>query len=305
MSVCQGLWYAKCMHAERPPQTIEIHKGTVVFDETGAHWEKAMTAMLEKSTAIIALRGAGSFNGISISDAKKLLEERIFPRVDQLLQRGNVISFIFDGDNDDPACPDVGHIMGRLLDSYHEKIDFYAVQKAGWYKYRNHATGMRPLHSATGNEYETYVFPDKTFPGEHDHFSQNVRLVQSPKYEQWYVGACGLIASQQLADYAKNVASVDGEHRVIIFKAAVSVDQELKIQRKIAESSDAIGELEGEAIKGGFEAVGSIQEVVDKKARLSDSLIRRNAHRYGLLFDAAGNFIQKPEYGGLVFTVVE
>jgi hypothetical protein len=293
------------MKSEHAPQTPEVHRGSVVFDERGELWERAMTAMLDTSSNIIALRGAGSFNGISKEDAKKMFTEQVVPRVERMLQEGKKLTFIFDGDNEDPNYPDIGYIMGRLLDTYHGKIDFYAVQKLGWYAFRNEWPHMRPLHSASGNEYETYIFPDDTFPGEHDHFSQNARLAQSPKYEQWYVGACGLIASKQLADYAKNIEQNDGVHNVTIFKAPVSIDQEQKIRRKIAEGSESIAELEADAVKGDFYAAGVIQPAVDKVARLTESLERRNANPYGLLFDPSGVFIQKPEYGRLHFTIVE
>jgi hypothetical protein len=208
-------------------RAIERLSGSIVFDETGSVWEKRMEAMLQESSHIIALRGAGSFNGISFEDAKKLLHDQLIPRIQSYIEEGGgKVTIIFDGDNDDPKYPDIGHIMGSLRDYFGNKAQFVAVQRKGWYKYRRDFPRLRPLHSASGNEYDTVLFPDNTFSGEHDHFSQNERLAQSEKYEQWYIGACGLIACKQLEDYGAKAAPSDGVHRAVIFKAPVSVDQE-------------------------------------------------------------------------------
>ena len=200
----------------------ESIKGSVTLDETGRAWEVIMTDMLATCEHIIALRGAGSFTGISVADANDLLDRELIPRAESYLADGNA-SFIFDGDNDDPDYPDIGHIMGRLRDHFSGRADFYAVQMLGWYKYRDELPAMRPLHSARGNEYRTLLFPDKMFVGDHDHFSQHARLARSPEYEQWYVGACGQIASKQLADFSLKVEDFGGKHRALIFKAPVSM----------------------------------------------------------------------------------
>jgi hypothetical protein len=252
-----------------------------VLDETGEIWDRAMDLMIAKSNHIIALHGAGSFNGISIEDANNLLNDRLIPRIAAYLLDGHV-SIIYDGDNDDPDFPDIGHIMGRLRDYFDNRVDCYAVQMQSWYKYRDELPALRPLHSANGNEYRTIVFPDKKFEGDHDHFSQHPRLVSSPNYEQWYVGACGLIASKQLADYSEKAAGALGEHNVVVFKATVSIEQEQKILRKLESETDP------ENIK-----------------RLRDSLSRRAENPYGLLFTPAGEFLVDPQFVNLRIEVVQ
>lgn len=255
---------------------------SVVLDEFGHAWEALVDTMLSRSEHIIALRGAGSFNCISTSDADKIIEGQLIPRIESLQDAGRV-SIIFDGDNDDPNYPDIGHIMGRLCDNFgeNEEVDFYAVQKLGWYKYRKDLPTMRPLHSARGREYQTFLFPDGKFTGEHDHFSQHVRLAQSSKYEQWYIGACGQIASEQLADYNTKVAGVGGEHKVVVFRARISVEQEQKILRKLNENTDP-----------------------DHRQRLLAAIERRSENPYGLLCTPEGEFVWKPEFSNLNIEVV-
>ncbi|KND50701.1 MAG: hypothetical protein ABA06_04580 [Parcubacteria bacterium C7867-001] len=254
-------------------------QGSVVLDHTGKTWERTVEHMLATCKHIVALRGAGSFNGISTADANLILEKDLIPRLETYIEDGPT-SVIFDGDNDDPEYPDIGHIMGRLCDHFGDRADFYAVQMLGWYKYRNELPAMRPLHSANGNEYQTVLFPDKTFVGDHDHFSQDTCLAKSCGYEQWYVGACGQIASKQLADYSDK-AWTEGPHRALIFRAPVSVEQERKIRRKLAEETDP-----------------------ERRTRLCNSLAQREQNPFGLLCTPDGTFISKPEYKSLLIEVI-
>jgi len=261
-------------------------KTLAVRDETGEIWERMVDKMLAESRHILVLHGAGSFNGISITDADRIVFEDLVPRINAYRRDGRV-SVIYDGDNDDPKYPDIGHIMGRLRDSFLDWVDWYAVQMWGWYKYRNLdvpagiAPELKALHSANGNEYQTVIFPDKTFEGDHDHFSQHPRLCRACGYEQWYVGACGLIASKQLADYSAKVAATPGVHKAVIFRVPVSIEQEQKIRRKLAEETDPA-----------------------KVQRLTESLERRTANPYGLLCAPTGEFISKSEYSNLTIEVV-
>ena len=261
-------------------------KTLAVFDSTGEIWERMVDEMLAGSSHIIALRGAGSFNGISVADADRIMFGELEWRINAYGCDGRG-SVIYDGDNDDPKYPDIGHIMGRLRDRFLDWVDWYAVQKESWYRYRYNDTPagiepeLKPLHSANGNEYRTVIFSDDTFEGDHDHFSQHPRLCRAARYEQWYVGACGLIASKQLADYSAKVAGVPGEHKAIIFRAPVSIEQEQKIRRKLAEESDPA-----------------------KVQRLMEALERRAANPYGLLCTPDGEFISKPEYANLTIEVV-
>jgi hypothetical protein len=261
----------------------EETKTPAVFDSTGELWEGMVDEMLTEPCHIIALRGAGLFNGIPYANADVIAYGRLIPKISEYLYKGRV-SVIYDGDNDDFDYPDVGYIMGRLREhhySFIRQVNWYAVQMASWYKYRNGLPALKPLHSANGNEYQTVVFPDKTFEGNHDHFSQHPRLVRSSSYEQWYVGACGLIASHQLADYSAKVAGIPGRHKATIFRAPVSVEQEEKILRKLTEEHDPV-----------------------KIQRLKDSLERRRANPHGLLCTPDGTFISKPQYANLTIEVV-
>ncbi len=285
----------------RSPEAL---KSTVVLDETGQHWEMQLSEMLEKCTNIIALRGAGSFNGISKKDSERILETELIPRVQKYLDADGKVAVIYDGDDDDPNYPDIGHIMGGLRDHFLDKVDFFAVQTISWYRYGGELPKMRPLHSVNGNEYATTLFPDKKFEGDHDHFSQNRRLAQSPKYEQWYVGACGQIAIKQLADYSAKAGDTALQHRVSIFRSPISIEQEQKILESIQESQKTLRELEMCAARGDSIDESRVREITQKTNRLSESLKRRAASPYGLLCDEKGEFVKKPEYGNLMIEVV-
>jgi hypothetical protein len=252
----------------------------VEIDGTGRLWERTMETILVRSARTVALRGAGSFNGISVAHANTVLDRQLIPRMEGYLKFGRV-SVIFDGDNDDPTYPDIGHIMGRLRDHFGDRADFYAVQKLSWYRYRNELPKLRPLHSASGNEYRTVLFPDNAFLGDHDHFSQHKWLVRSEFYEQWYVGACGVIARKQLADYNDKASSCLTARRAVVFRLPVSKEQERKIRTKILETNDE-----------------------EKRTRLVKSLEQRQANPYGLLCTPKGDFISKPEYTNLQIEVV-
>lgn len=247
----------------------------VTLDETGKVWGDIVTSLLSTSTHIIALRGAGSFNGISVTEANRILKEILFPRIERYLEDG-VVSFIFDGDNDDPKYPDIGHIAGRIRDHYSDRVEFYAVQSLSWYRYREELPNIRPLHSANKNEYETVLFPEKTFEGEHSHFSQHTRLTKSDKYEQWYIGACGKIASSQLADFSEKSNGSPGPHKVLVVKSPVSIEQEKKIQLRIDQDPDS-----------------------ERGQRLKASLVQRAENPFGLLHTADGEFISSPDFSKL------
>lgn len=258
---------------------MDSREAWVGYDSTGQLWDEVMRTMLTESSSIIALRGAGSYNGISVADANGILERELIPRVDRYRRDGD-ISIIFDGDDDDPEYPDIGHIAGRLRDHFDGKVNFYAVQKLGWYRYSEGLPAMRPLHSAKGNPYRTILFPDDIFRGDHDHFSQNRKLTRSYKYEQWYVGACGEIASRQLIHYSAEAN--DLQHcKALVFKAPVSVEQGRKIQQRLEVATDPA--------------------VVE---RLQASLARRQANPYGVLFTPEGDFIRHEAISNLKIKVI-
>ncbi|HEU5114257.1 MAG TPA: hypothetical protein VFT82_00650 [Candidatus Paceibacterota bacterium] len=260
--------------------SITPTESTAAYDKTGAAWKAIVETNLVHAAHVIALRGAGSFNGISTRDANEIIAEHLVPRIEQYISDGKVC-LIYDGDNDDPQYPDIGYIMGRLCDYFGARIECIAVQMESWFRYQNLLPTVAHLHSANDTGYQTIVFPDKTFPGNHDYFSQSERLCKLPQYEQWYVGACGEIATKQLADYSVKAADSPGPHKAVIFRAPVSADQETKIREKIEKSTDP-----------------------EKISRLKSALERRIANPYGLLCTQNGEFILRPEYGNLEIEVI-
>jgi hypothetical protein len=276
--------------------------GNVVLDTDGSYWEKQIDLMLAGESVVIALRGAGSFNGIAVDDASSLAAW-INIEIASMIARNQNVTIIFDGDNDDPEYPDIGNIAARIRDHFGNGICFYAVQTLGWYKYRSELPRMRPLHTACGNKYHTVLFPDNVFPGAHDHFSQNARLARSSKYQQWYVGACGEIALKQLADYSEKAGDSPGPHRAVIFRAQVSKAQEDKVRRKIDENIRTIASLAAQVSMGVDAAIKRSFELEQQTQRLSGALVRRAEHPYGLLCDKDGTFINKPYYRNLELAI--
>lgn len=253
---------------------------SVQLDKTGELWKRNMRVMLAQNCYIIALRGAGSHNGISIADANSVLERHLFPRIEAALM-DKWVTVIFEGDNDDVAYPDIGYIAGRLRDHFDGRMTFYAVQMLGRYKHRDKLPIMLPLVSASGRGYDTVLFPDDTFPGDHIAFTQHRLIAQSPMYEQWYVGACGKIAHTQLADYNAKGAGHAGNHDALIFPLPVSVEQEQKIRRKLAGELDHV-----------------------QRERLTASLTQRAENPFGLLCTSTGEFIQRSEYQNLNIQII-
>jgi hypothetical protein len=244
-----------------------------LLDETGSGWDEIVQRMISCNSRVIALRGAGSFNGISNLDADRIFKQYLVPLVDNQLLGNRAVSIIFDGDDDVQNLPDIGYICGRLLDEFGDRVDFYAVQKVSWYPYSDELSRKKPIHNSKGVEYNTILFPDGAFTGDHDHFSQNQKLVEYGEYEQWYIGACGKISLQQLSDY--NAKSTKGKRTARLFPLRISEAHGEHIQQKL----DAEIKTNGQTAKA---------------ARLADSLVQRAENPYGLLHDSAGKFL----YGG-------
>lgn len=253
----------------------------VVLDTTDTTWQGLVKQMIDAGDTVVALRGAGSFNGISVADANRVLDTYLFQMVNEH-RFGSMVNILFDGDNDDPEYSDIGHIAGRLYEKYHGYVQFYAVQSLAWYKYRaGLPNAVRPLHTASGLEYDTILFPSDTFPGDHSHFTQCKELATYENYEQWYVGACGKIAHSQLGDYnAKVRAGGVGHGMVYFFPLPVSFEQETKIRGKLATSTDEA-----------------------QKQRLRDLLDQRALHPNGLLFTSKGELVGVDSYDHLKYKV--
>ena len=212
------------------PQRI---RHEAVIDVDGSAWDKQAEAIMERRT--IALRGAGSNNGIEKSTADKLLNGVIIPLIKSKLERES-IALVFDGDSDRLDKPDIGYIMGRLRDAFsnlsREQVVFLAAPTKSLY-YPDIPGGN--LGNAYGLEYETYVFDDGKFPGEHNRFTQSEMLVNAIGYEQWYVGALGPISFEQLADYNSKVKP-GKKQKVLFFRAPVNPELEQGIQAKFSKA---------------------------------------------------------------------
>ncbi len=265
-----------------------------VIDPKGILWREREPKLIEGCSHIIALRGAGSVNGISIADAKRILSEQLFPRVREMLKDKGKVAFIFDGDDDDRAYPDIGYIIGRIRDEFDStNCKFIAVQKDDWW-----SGDGKPIRNANGREYETYIIDAKSPPEntgglpytgqqgtEHNALSQSITLVNSGKYTQWYVGAVGPIAEQQISDL--DMKSDQGIN-VIVFKTPVSTEQAINLQHKIDVSRQLLNEIDIPNNDASEDVKLKIQKEKDKLARLLSSQDRRAANPFGSFFDKDG-----------------
>lgn len=270
------------------PNVSEQMKGAeapyerAVVDDDGSKWAEAQENIATKYKHIIALRGAGTNNGIDKAAANKLVDEQLVPRIQKYMQDGPV-ALMFDGDGDDLSKPDIGFIMGRLRDAFgsevEDKITFVAAQKKSWY-YPPKEGGN--LGNASGREYKTTVFPDGKFAGDHNSFTQSQELANAPGYEQWYIGASGPIASEQLEDLNSKVQ--EGTRKVTMFRAPINGD---------------LGGVMADKLKQAQEA-GDIAKI-----KKFEDVIAQRQNTYGVHFDNEGNFsVDREQYGKLEFEVV-
>lgn len=236
------------------------------FDRDGSAWDAYVDQFTRIDSTIIALRGAGSYNGIPREVVDRMLKAELHQWILDLPSPSGFLVFMYDGDNDSGAYPDVGYIMGRLRDYWGGNVRFIAAQRDDWY-----SGSGKPICNRTdypdGKEYETFVFPHSVIPGEHNRFTQSEKLVAYPHYYQIYVGACGMIARAQLDDLNTKVPAgkkVD----VSIFRCKVNPAQTERIMGKIA--------------------VAKSQNDAEKVARMEAALIQRQQNPYGLLYSPTG-----------------
>ncbi|HWP61001.1 MAG TPA: hypothetical protein VN495_00145 [Candidatus Paceibacterota bacterium] len=241
----------------------------VTFDRDATAWDSFVEPFIRNDSRIIALRGAGSYNGIARETADRIVRSELHGWILGLPHTGHLV-FMFDGDNDSAAFPDIGYIMGRLRDFWAGNVWFFAAQRDDWYsgngKPIRNKTDYPESHSDRG--YETFVFPHGVFPEEHSRFTQSARLVSCPNYHQVYVGACGIIARAQLDDLNSKVPAgkkVD----IAVFRCKVNPEQTERIMEKIA-----MAKREGDA---------------EKVARMEAALRQREQNPYGLLYSPSGD----------------
>lgn len=207
-------------------------------DDGRKTWDRLVEEIIAREGSVIALRGAGSVNGIDPAVAGRLVESEIIPRLKELISAGEKVTILFDGDADNPSKPDIGFIAGRILDQFgKDQVDLVVVtaQKESWY---NPSTPNANLANAHAVQAVTYVFPEGEYPGDHNSFTQDVQLVASPRYQQWYIGASGNIASEQLVDFNAKVPANE-TREVILFRASNNavLDEELQAKLVLAQAA--------------------------------------------------------------------
>jgi hypothetical protein len=183
-------------------------------------WDARMWQDILQGKNILALRGAGSVNGIDPDAADRVLDD-LSPEVN----KKNV--FVFDGDPDDPAKPDIGYIAGRLRDLGATVV---AAQTRDWYYPPRPGSN---LVNANNLAYETFVIERGKYPGDHNRLTQSEGLAAYPNYRQIYIGAVGQIASDQMVDYYRKVPK-DGPVNVTIIKAEINRSLTDEIGQKLA-----------------------------------------------------------------------
>jgi hypothetical protein len=206
--------------------------GEAIIDDNRQSWNKLVEQILSKHGRIIVLRGAGSINGADPEEASRLLETDLIPRIEQMRAADEPVTILFDGDSDSPQKPDIGCFTGRLLDRFGNNqngVVFVTAQKRSWYYPSKPGAN---LANANGRYYVTYVFDDGKYPGDHNAFTQDEKLVEAQGYEQWYVGASGNIATGQLQDFNAKVPR--GQKRdAVLFRVRNNSALDAEIQGKL------------------------------------------------------------------------
>jgi hypothetical protein len=207
--------HARTLYRERSLICKSLATREAFFDTGTIPWS-TLTKEVSDSK-IITVRGAGSINGIDLPEATRLLNDELIPRISKCLVTQPVAIF-YDGDQDNPLKPDVGFITGRLLDRFgnnQQGVTFFVAQKRSWY-YPDRQN--RNLQNNNGQDYVTYIFEDDTYKGDHSSFTQAEELVGLEGYEQWYIGALGNIATEQLLDFNKKIPSGQ-KRKAVLFRA--------------------------------------------------------------------------------------
>lgn len=245
-------------------------------------WHKRTEILMESGAQIIALRGAGTVNGIEPSAAHEsvgILEGYL----DYMLRKGGQVVLIYDGDQDNRQMPDIGATFGMLADKYksNPKVALLVAQTKSWY-YPNQDDG--PLTSQNGTPYETFVFDDQV-EGGHCALTQSDMLVSYSGYEQAYVGPVGPIAFDQLQDLSQKAAR------------RPSGVKPVNVTIISTPNNPAVG-LE---LAAQFEKAAD----VDQKIKIGAKLAQRVGYPYGAFFDPAGEFcLDASQYPGLSLHVV-
>jgi hypothetical protein len=245
-----------------PPSVIEL-------DMNPGAWDMHVEELITSGTHVIALRGAGKANGIAPESVTPVVGQ-LSRHIEAIRGRGTPLKIMYDGDEDRPHLPDIGHIFGRLADIYSSQgVSFVACQTHN--RYTRQAPGGGPLVSAAGTPYETFIF-NSDLPTGHARLTQSDDLVRYRGYEQVIVGQTGPAVSNQLTDL-NNKAASRSEGPVPV--AVIDVAGDPAIDEDIARQLSDPG-LDGPT-----------------RTKLEKRAIQRQEHPKGFLFDSQGNFVIK------------
>lgn len=207
--------------------------GRAVVDVATA-WDARIAQEMRRGSAIYALRGAGSTNGIDPDAALHVLQEELVPLIERTRQE-RPVAVLYDGDPDTPAKPDIGYVFGRLRDTYDDPragVSFLAAQASNWYYPTEPGAN---LANANGLPFETFVFPKGQYQGNHNRFTQSESLARYARYGQIYVGASGMIAGEQMADYCRKAAG--GQVGILVIRALLNESLTAEIGEKLAKAT--------------------------------------------------------------------
>lgn len=222
-----------------------------IMDDNMVSWKQITEKIKDEYKHIVALRGAGSINGIDKQAVDALIQGQFIPRLEAMMSGGGKVAILFDGDSDDLANPDIGYVMGRLKEHFDKnpRVLFVTAQQKSWYY---PAVEGGNLTNAQGLDYVTYVFEDGKYEGNHNSFTQEKDLVDSQGYEMWFVGASGNIATEQLEDFNKKVGE-GNKRKSVIFRAPNNAGLDEKFRSDIEKAG-------GDEVK-----VGKIQKKLDQR----------------------------------------
>lgn len=215
--------------------TKSLRDGKAILETDQSSWDLITAYLIFNNFHIIALRGAGSVNGIDPDEANSAVDV-LKDAIANSRESGQKVAILYDGDADSLEKPDIGYIMGRLLDLFGNDPGstlFLAAQKQGWY-FPAEAGGN--ITNAGDLQYVTYVFPNDAHPGDHNSFTQTAQLVATDQYEQWYIGASGDIATSQLADFNNKVPE-DARRTAVILRASINHELDRVIQTKLEQAT--------------------------------------------------------------------
>ncbi len=244
-------------------------------------WHNRVDSLIAENAHIITFRGAGTVNGIDAATAETATG-MLADYVSKITESGTPVALMFDGDEDNRAKPDIGSVFGGLADALRENpnVTTITAQSKGWYSPK---TEGGSLETATGNPYETYVFPDE-MPGGHAALTQSEKLVAYPSYEQVFVGPAGPIAFNQLKDLSDKTSGRSSEAGPI----NVTVIE--------TPNNGALSPVLNEQL------VAAPDE--QAKAKVAAKIAQRETQPFGAMFSAEGAFVvDQSQYPGLAFNV--